>query len=98
MTLPVRLTSAAVQDLATAERWYLDEAAHVLASFEEEIDRAFRAISERPELYRALKSTVRRALVRKFPFSVFYRVLPEWIEVIAVVHQSRDPRTWRRRV
>ncbi len=98
MTLPVRLTSAAVQDLALAERWYLDEAPHVLASFEAEIDRAFDRISERPHLYQTLETTVRRALVRKFPFSVFYRVLPEWIEVIAVLHQSRDPRTWRRRV
>lgn len=98
MTLPVRLTSAAAQDLALAERWYLDEAPHVLASFEEEIDRTFSLISERPELYQAVQSTVRRAPVRKFPFSVFYRVLPEWIEVIAVVHQARDPRTWRRRI
>ena len=96
MTLPVRLTSAAVQDLA--ERWYLDEAPHVQASFEEEIDRAYSVISERPELYQTVEAVVRRALVRKFPFSVFYRILPEWIEVIAVVHQSRDPRTWRRRV
>ena len=98
MTPPVRLTSAAVQDLALAERWYLEEAPHVLASFEEEIDRTFDRISERPHMYRTLQATVRRALVRKFPFSVFYRVLPEWIEVIAVLHQSRDPRTWRRRV
>ena len=46
MTLPVRLTSAAVHDLALAARWYLDEAPHVLASFEVEINRAFRLISE----------------------------------------------------
>ena len=59
--LPVRLTSHAVQDLAVAEQWYLDEAPHVLASFEE-IDRAFRLISERPELYQAVESTVRRCL------------------------------------
>ena len=98
VSLPVRLTSHAVQDLAAAEQWYLDEAPHVLASFEVEIDRAFLLISERPELYQAVESTVRRALVRRFPFSVFYRILPEWIEVIAVVHQSRDPRTWQRRV
>lgn len=98
MTLPVRLTSAALQDLALAERWYLDEAPHVLAPFEEEIDRAFHLISERPESYPTVESTIRRALVRKFPFSVFYRVLPEWIEVVAVLHQSRDPRTWRQRV
>ena len=97
MTLPVRLTSAAVRDLALAERWYLDEAPHVLASFEGEIDKVFSLISERPELYRTVESTVRRASLRKFPFSVFYRILPEWLEVIAVVHQSRDPRTWRRR-
>ena len=71
MTLPVRLTSAVVQDLALAER---------------------------PELYQTVESTARRAPVRKFPFSVFYRILPEWIEVVAVVHQSRDPRTWQRRV
>ena len=70
----------------------------MLASFEEEIDKAFSLISERPELYQTVASTVRRASVRKFPFPVFYRILPEWIEVIAVVHQSRDPRTWRRRV
>ena len=98
MTLPVRLTAAAVQDLTLAERWYLDEAPHLLASFEEEINRAFLLISERPELYQTVESAVRRALVRKFPFSVFYRVLPEWIEVIAVVHQSRDPRTWHGRL
>lgn len=98
MSLPVRLAAYAVQDLAAAEQWYLDEAPHVLASFEEEIDRAFRLISERPKLYQVVESTVRRALVRRFPFSVFYQILPEWIEVIAVVHQSRDPRTWQRRV
>jgi plasmid stabilization system protein ParE len=98
VTLPVRLTSVALQDLALAERWYLDEAPHVLASFEDEIDRTFYRISERPESYPTAESTVRRALVRKFPFSVFYRILPEWIEVVAVLHQSRDPRTWRQRV
>ena len=98
MTLSVRLTSAALQDLALAERWYLDEAPHVLASFEEEIDGAFGRISDRPELYQTVELTVRRAPVRKFPFSVFYRILPEWIEVIAILHQSRDPRTWQRRV
>ena len=66
MTLPVRLSSAAVQDLALAAWWYLDEAPHVLASFEEEIDRTLRVISERPELYQTVESTVRRALVRNF--------------------------------
>ena len=53
-----------MQDLALAERWYLDEAPHVLASFEEEIDSTFGLISERPELYQTVESTVRRAVAR----------------------------------
>ena len=38
MTPPVRLTPAAVQDVMLAERWYLEEAPHVVASFLKEID------------------------------------------------------------
>ena len=98
MTLPVRLTPAAKKDLALAERWYFSEAPYVLGSFEEEIDRALGRISDRPELYSIVEARVRRAPVRKFPFSVFYRVLPQWIEVIAVVHQARNARTWQRRI
>jgi len=97
VSLPVRLTPAAAQDLALAERWYSREAPHVVASFEEEIDRVFRRISEGPESYQIVEATVRRALCRRFPFSVYYRILSGWIEVVAVVHQSRDPRTWQRR-
>ncbi len=49
----------------------------MLASFEEEIDKAFSLIAERSALYQTVESTVRRASVRKLPFSVFYRILPE---------------------
>ena len=80
MTPAVRLTSAAVQDLALVEQWYFDEAPHVPASFEEEVDTTLGRVAERPDLYQAVMRTVRRAPLRKFPFSVFYRVLPELFE------------------
>ncbi len=70
----------------------------MLASFEEEVAAAFGRISGGPDVYQIVEATIRRAPLRKFPFSIFYRTLPQWIEVIAVLHQSRDPRTWRRRV
>lgn len=98
MTLPVRLTPAAEQDILLAQRWYLAEAPHVLASFEEEIGRSFGRIGDEPEIYQAMEPAVRRAPLQGFPYSVFYRILPEWIEVIGILHQSRDPRWWRRRI
>lgn len=38
-----------------------------------------------------------RALVHRFPYAIFYRQAAEAIQVIAVTHQARDPRIWRRR-
>jgi len=87
-----------VRDVTLAARWYVFEAPHTLAQFEHELNAAFRRISEAPHLYQLVHLTVRRAPLRRFPFSVFYQVLPEWVEVIAVLHQSRDPETWRRRL
>ena len=98
MTLPVRLTAAAEQDLRLATGWYMQEAPNMLAPFEEEIERSFRRIAERPEMYQVVEATVRRATLRRFPISVFCRVLPDWIEVIGILQQSRNPRSWRRRM
>lgn len=98
MTLPLRLTRAAEEDILLAQRWYRVEAPHVLASFQKEVEESFDRVGDEPEMYRIVEAEVRRAPLRRFPFSVFYRMLPEWIEVIGVVHQSRDPRKWRRRI
>ena len=98
MSRPVRLTPAAERDILIAAGWYLAEAPQMHASFEEEIGRILRQIGERPAIYQLVEAGVRRATVQRFPFSVFYRVLSDWIEVVGVLHQSRDPRHWRRRV
>jgi plasmid stabilization system protein ParE len=41
---------------------------------------------------------VRRGKVRRFPYVVYYRVLADRIEVIAVLHAARNPQTWQDRV
>ena len=35
--------------------------------------------------------TPRRFLLRRYPFSIFYRINSEVIEVVAVAHQKRRP-------
>ena len=98
MSRPVRLTSATERDVLIAAGWYLDEAPQVLGAFEDEIDRTLRRIEEQPAMYQLVEAGVRRATVQRFPFAVFYRALPEWIEVVGILHQSRDPRHWRTRI
>lgn len=56
-----------------------------------EVKRVVNRISTHPELHGLVLQDIRRAAVRRFSYSVFYRVLPTRIEVFAVFHDSRDP-------
>lgn len=40
---------------------------------------------------------IRRALLRRFPYCVFYIVLSNEIVVLACVHGHRDPKIWQDR-
>ena len=59
---------------------------------------ALARIRENPDLYPKLHNEIRRGPVRRFPYGVFYRKRENRIEVIAVLHDRRDPTVWRNRV
>jgi hypothetical protein len=40
---------------------------------------------------------VRRCLVRVFPYGVLFRVHPEQIVIVAIMHLHRDPGYWKER-
>lgn len=41
-----------------------------------------------------VRGNVRRAIVTRFPYAVFYQVEPKRVVVLAVIHTARDPRLW----
>ncbi|MFC1835322.1 hypothetical protein ACFL2Q_11400 [Thermodesulfobacteriota bacterium] len=43
-------------------------------------------------------SGYRRALMRRFPYTVFYDYEEDRLTVYGVFHTSRDPNKWRKRV
>ena len=64
----------------------------------ERIDDALSRIVSNPNLYPIVYRTLRRAVVRRFPFAVFYEETVDEIQVIAVFHSRRDPERWKARV
>ncbi len=50
-----------------------------------------------PELHPELENGVRRCLVRRFPYAIYYKVEAARIVVIAVIHTSRDSSRWQDR-
>jgi toxin ParE1/3/4 len=92
------LTAAARKDIAEAQDWCRRESAALAASFRAELDRQMGRIVDRPALFPFARADVRRAKLRRFPYSVLFRVMPDGIYVIACFHSSRDPGVRRRRI
>lgn len=66
-------------------------------AFAAEIESTISLVREFPEAGSPIRTSHRRAVVARFPYSVVYRQYPEFIVVGTVAHQRRRPGYWRRR-
>ena len=84
-------------DVAAAYQWYESEQAGLGREFLEELRNAYDRIVEEPLRYQAVRSGIRRALIRRFPYAVYFAVDSDAVVVLAVLHVSRNPAEWQRR-
>jgi plasmid stabilization system protein ParE len=96
MTLPIVLRRKAGHDLASAYNWYEDHRGNLGEQWLSAVSASFQAIAQFPEMFPRLHREIRRAIVSQFPYEVFYRVEPNRIVVLAVLHMARDPKLWPR--
>ncbi len=92
MTLTVVFTTAARADVLEAEDWYERQRVNLGQEFINELDRLIGRIVSRPLQFPISYRDVRRAALRRFPYGIFYRILPDVIQVVACLHVSCDPR------
>ena len=97
MSLPVVTRPAAAAEIETAYRWYENEHEGLGSEFLEAVDKMVKAIAENPERFPAVRKDTRRAVLRRFPYSIFYRIISGHVVVIACFHGKRNPRVWRSR-
>lgn len=50
-----------------------------------------------PESYALVYQDVRRAVIKRFPYAVYYRVISSRVVVTAIFHSRRNPKRWRSR-
>lgn len=93
-----RLSSAAERDVSEAQHWYAAQSSGLDLAFRDELDRMLIQIRTHPESSPVVHQTVRRANLRRFPFSVFYAHRTDHIFILGVVHHARHPRQWMRRL
>lgn len=77
---------------------YERERRHLGFRFESEVDATIRRTVENPLQFPEIEPGIRRALVRIFPYGVFFVLEEPLVLVIAVLHLHRHPDAWKDRL
>ncbi len=83
-------------DIAEAYSWYEARRAGLGEEFLGCVDACIESVRRTPQLHAIVHEKYRRALVRRFPYAIFYEHTEAAITVYAVLHAARDPDKWRR--
>jgi len=94
----VRISPEAEADLTEAREWYSHQRKDLDFEFMQCIDEALALVIRHPNSFPMVYRTLRRAVVRRFPFALFYEVAADEIQVTAVFHSRRNPEMWQSRM
>jgi plasmid stabilization system protein ParE len=94
----ILLRRAAELDLTGIEDWYESQQAGLGAEFREAIDELFGHIGNNPLSFPERYRGSRRAILRRFPYTVWYRLQGDVAVILACIHGNRDPRLARARI
>jgi plasmid stabilization system protein ParE len=98
LTVPVLLRRAAELDLAEIEDSYEGQRPGLGREFREVVDAAIARIADNPLAYPERYRGARRAVLRRFPYLLWYRPFAKFVVVLACVHGKRDARSVRARL
>jgi len=101
--LAYRFLEVARQEIEQAADWYEAESTGLGAEFVQELDATLeraRALPRTGALVSGLRARaeVRRYLLRRFPYKLIAIVTSSELVFVAVAHEAREPRYWRRRL
>ena len=97
MRFPVVLRPEAQDDLISARDWYDHQAETLGDRFAAAAAAVFERLAATPHLFGVIWEDVRACRLGRFPYVVYYRVLDRQVEILAVLHGSRDPSAWQKR-
>jgi plasmid stabilization system protein ParE len=84
-------------DLNAAVRWYDNIDSKLALRFSLEVIRIMSRVEQSPLQFPRVTPRVRRAMLKRFPYVVYFSLNIRILSVIAVVHQRRNPDVWMKR-
>ena len=85
-------------DIKATFRWYEAQQPGLGREFRQAVEAATSRIHRAPERFRIASDHFHRALVRRFPFEIFYEFDDKRVVIHLVFHTSKEPGKWRERL
>jgi plasmid stabilization system protein ParE len=87
----------AEDDIEYAAFWYELHRNGLGSEFILTIDAELNSIKRTPAMYPKVYKDYRRAIINRFPYGIFYIINDDSINILAVIHLSRNPKTFKKR-
>ena len=94
----VIFTPQAADDVSAAYDWYEEREPGLGEDFLRCVEACLLMALRHPFMFPAAVDDFRRALIRRFPFEIFYEPTGDGLVVYSVFHCSQDPQKWRKRL
>jgi plasmid stabilization system protein ParE len=83
-------------DIGEAFDWYETRLPGLGSDFLLNVDAAFHAIHRSPRQFPLIHKSIRRTLIRRFPYQILFVEQEDQIVVLAVFHAKRNPKRWKK--
>jgi toxin ParE1/3/4 len=93
----IELSDEAEVDFDKSYEYYYEDNPKVADTFFKRINLGFENVKKNPNSFPIAHKDVRKYVVKKFPFVIYYRIVDTVIQVIAIFHTSRNPEIWNER-
>lgn len=97
MKLPIVFRTVAQEEFDDAALWYDERRVGLGVEFVSEVQKVLEVIANHPARYPIVSGDVREALVRRFPYAIYFRARSDRVVILAVFHSARDPAIWQAR-
>ncbi len=88
----------AEQDIDEAYAWYEERQEGLGERFLAQVDATLDMLRRQPLMHQVVHEQYRRAVLRRFPYVIFYEAVGDRVTIYSVFHTSQDPAKWRKRL
>ena len=97
MDYVVTVAPAVKREMAEAYEWYKARSQRAADAFRAEVLAAFDLIASDPICWGLWDDSIRRYVLKQYPYTVYFAVTPGEVRILAVGHHRRQAGYWRGR-